>query len=714
MSRRRRTPSVLQLEASECGAAALAIILGYYGRFAPLDELRTLCGVSRDGSKASNVLRAARALGMEAKGMKAEPEQLGELELPLIAFVNFNHFLVVEEIGDRHVWVNDPAAGRRRESIEEFEQSFTGVALVFQPGPEFRRGDTRPSLIQSLRNRFDGVRGALGFVFLVSLALVVPGIVLPVFSRIFVDYVLIRALDDWLLPLAIGMALTAAARFALLQLQSQTLLNARLQMSLSTGRALMAKLLELPVAFFEQRYSGEIADRVRLNESLCDLLTGRLAQAAISLVTAFFFLVVMLFYNLGLTLAILALALLNAAVLILSNRFLAERYRKISIDEGKLSGARVAGLKDMETFKASGAEDMLFARWTGLAMAAQNGRQTVAAVTAVIAPLPPLIGALITATVIIWGGYAVMAGEMTLGGLVGYQTLAASFIAPVAALAGFGAELHQVRSFTGRLDDVMGQSSDPRFTTPPMAQASAGAPPRGSLRLDQVSFGYAPLDPALIEGLTLDLAPGMRIALVGASGSGKSTVGKLIAGLAHPTAGAVLVDDRPLLDWPRELLAPRLAYVRQEVMLFEGTVRDNLTLWDERISEPEMIQAARDAQVHDVIASRPGGYDAAILEGGANFSGGEKQRIEIARALATDPAVLVLDEATSALDPIGEHKVMEAIRRRGLTCVLIAHRLSAIRDCDLIVVLDRGRVIEQGDHRTLHAAGGAYARLVES
>lgn len=714
MSRRRRTPSVLQLEASECGAAALAIVLGYYGRFVPLDELRTLCGVSRDGSKASNVLRAARAFGMEAKGMKAEPEQLGELELPLIAFVNFNHFLVVEEIGDRYVWLNDPAVGRRRESIEEFEQSFTGVALVFRPGPEFRRGDTRPSLVRSLRNRFDGVRGALGFVFFVSLALVVPGIVLPVFSRIFVDYVLIRALDDWLLPLAIGMALTAAARFALLQLQSQTLLNARLQMSLSTGRALMAKLLELPVVFFEQRYSGEIADRVRLNESLCDLLTGRLAQAAISLVTAAFFLVVMLFYNFGLTLAVFALALLNAAVLILSNRLLAERYRKISIDEGKLAGARVAGLKDMETFKASGAEDMLFARWTGLAMAAQNGRQAAAAVTAVIAPLPPLIGALITATVIIWGGYAVMAGEMTLGGLVGYQTLAASFIAPVAALAGFGAELHQIRSFTGRLDDVMGQSSDPRFSAPLAAQVSAGAPPRGGLRLDQVSFGYAPLDPPLIHELTLELTPGTRIALVGASGSGKSTVGKLIAGLAHPTAGAVLVDGRPLLDWPRELLAPRLAYVRQEVMLFEGTVRDNLTLWDERIGEPEMIQAARDAQVHDVIASRPGGYDAAILEGGANFSGGEKQRIEIARALATDPAILVLDEATSALDPIGEHKVMEAVRRRGLTCVLIAHRLSAIRDCDFIVVLDRGRVIEQGDHRTLLAAGGVYARLVES
>jgi ABC-type bacteriocin/lantibiotic exporter with double-glycine peptidase domain len=366
----------------------------------------------------------------------------------------------------------------------------------------------------------------------------------------------------------------------------------------------------------------------------------------------------------------------------------------------------------METFKASGAEDMLFARWTGLAMAAQNGQQSAASVTAWIAPLPALISALITVTILVWGGYAVMSGDMTLGGLVGYQTLAASFVAPVAALAGFGAELHQIRSYTGRLDDVLGQSSDVRFTR---AQAALpGALPRGAVRLDNVGFGYAPLDPPLIDGLSLDLAPGTRIALVGASGSGKSTVGKLIAGLEQPRQGAVLVDGRPLLDWPREMLAPRLGYVRQDVMLFEGTIRDNLTLWDESIGEPEMIRAARDAHIHAVIASRPGGYDAAILEGGGNFSGGEKQRFEIARALATDPSILVLDEATSALDPISEHKIMEAVRRRGITCILIAHRLSAIRDCDLIVVLDRGRVVEQGDHAALLASGGHYARLLEA
>ncbi len=712
MPRRLRTPSILQLEASECGAASLGMILGYHGRYMGLDQLRTLCGVSRDGSKASSLLRAGRHLGLECKGLRAEPHHLANLALPAIAFVNFNHFLVVEAIDDHVAWVNDPAAGRRREPIEEFSDAFTGVILTFQPGPDFERGDTRPSLLQSLTGRFAGVHGALWFVLLVTLALVIPGIVLPVFSRIFVDYVLVRGLNDWLLPLLIGMALTALARFVLMELQGHALLKARTVMAFKTGRELMQKLLTLPIAFFDQRFTGEVADRVRLNEQLAGLLTGRLAEAAVSLATASLFLIVMLIYYWPLTLAVAALALCNAFVLIFSNRYLSERYRKISIDRGKLAGARVAGIKDMETFKASGAEDMLFARWTGLAVAAQNGEQQAARLRAWIAPAPPLIGALITVTILVWGGFAVMAGHMTLGGLVGYQTLAASFVTPITALAGFGAELHQIRSYTGRLDDVLAEPSDDRFTGP--APSFDGTLPRGALTLDAVSFGYAPLDPPLIDQLSLDMRPGDRIALVGASGSGKSTVGKLIAGLEQPRSGQVLIDGRPLLEWPRETLAARVAYVKQEVILFEGTIRENLTLWDDRIAEADMIRAARDAQIHDVIVSRPGGYDAPIAEGGSNFSGGEKQRLEIARALALDPAILILDEATSALDPVSEHKVMEAVRRRAISCILIAHRLSAIRDCDRILVLERGILVETGDHRSLIASGGVYASLVEA
>ncbi len=328
MARRLRTPSILQLEAAECGAASLAMILGYYGRFAPLDELRTLCGVSRDGSKASTVLRAAREFGLDAKGLKAEPDQLAGLGLPMIAFVNFNHFLVVEAIDAAHVWLNDPAFGRRKETREEFSDGFTGVVLTFKPGPAFLRGDTRPGLVRSLAARFTGVRAALLFIFLTSLALVVPGVILPVFSRIFVDYVLIRSLGGWIAPLLIGMTLTAIVRFGLIELQGHMLVRARLTMSLSTGIGFMEKLLTLPIAFFDQRFVGEIASRVRLNEDLADLLTGKLAAAAISLVTAMFLLIVLLIYSVPLTLMIVALALLNVVVFFLSNAALSESYRK--------------------------------------------------------------------------------------------------------------------------------------------------------------------------------------------------------------------------------------------------------------------------------------------------------------------------------------------------------------------------------------------------
>lgn len=711
MSRSGRTPTVLQLEATECGAACLAMVLGHHERFVPLDELRALCGVSRDGAKASSVLRAARTFGLTAKGLRAEPDHLANLDGPMIAFVNFNHFLVVERSDGRHVWINDPATGRRRETLAEFSEGFTGVVLVFERGPDFVPGDTRPRLVASLVGRFRGLEGALGFLLLASLALVVPGVVLPVFSRIFVDYVLVRGMTDWLVPLLIGMSLTAVARVTLTELQTRTLTATRMAMILGTGRELMGKLMRLPIAFFEQRFAGEIADRVRLNEALSELLTGSLALACANLVAALFFFAVMLLYHVPLALGVLVLAAANVAILAASTRALSDRYRKISIDRGKLMGARVAGLKDIETFKASGAEDLLFARWLDLTASAVNGSQRAAALSAWIAPLPGLVTALSAALVLIGGGLAVMAGQLTIGELVAFQTLAASFAAPIAALAGFGAELQQIRSYTGRLDDILNQQPDARVAA---EAATVNRLPRGHLRLEAVSFGYAPLDPPLIEGLELEVRPGERVALVGASGSGKSTLGKIIAGLETPRAGACLIDGLPLADWPRPGLAQRLAYVAQQVRLFEGTIRDNLTLWDPGLAEPDMIRAARDARIHHVIAARPGSYDAAVAEGGLNWSGGERQRLEIARALATDPALLVLDEATSALDPVTEMEVLEAIRRRGLTCIMIAHRLSAIRDCDQIVVMERGRIVESGTHRTLIGSGGTYQRLIEA
>lgn len=706
-----RTPSILQLEAAECGAASLAIVLGYWGRHAPLEQLRRLCGVSRDGAKASSIVKAGREFGMTAKGLKAEPEHLPAIRGPSIAFVNFNHFIVVEKATRSRVWVNDPAVGRRRMSIAEFSDAFTGVLLTFEPGEDFERLDERPSLAQALWRRLEGFRTALLFVFLVNLALVIPGIAVPVFSRIFVDYGLVRGLDAWIGPILIGMGATAAVRFVLLELQAQAQIRLTEALTMKTGAELFWRLLRLPVSFFDQRFAGEVTDRIRLNENLAELLTGRLAAAMIAAVTSVFFAAAMALYHPGLALAVVLLSLLNLVVLRVTTRALSETHRKVSIDEGKLMGARISALRDIETFKASGAEDIVFARWAGLETNVVNGRQEAGRIAAWAAPAPGLVSALIAAVVLIGGGWLVMRGQMTLGTLVAFQSLSASFSGPIARLAGFGAELQELRSFTQRLEDVLEQPLDAAFAKPESAMDRL---PSGEIRLESVRFGYAPLDPPLIDGLSLTIAPGRRVALVGASGSGKSTVGKLIAGLEVPQSGAVLIDGAAPSDWPREALARRFAYVQQDTALFEGSLRENLTLWDDRIEDGAVTAAAHDAAAHEVIAARPGGYEAILSEGGANFSGGERQRLEIARALSRDPAVIVLDEATSALDPISEKAVMDAIRRRGATSIIIAHRLSTIRDCDEIIVLDHGVPVERGRHADLMAAGGAYSRLVEA
>jgi NHLM bacteriocin system ABC transporter peptidase/ATP-binding protein len=701
------------MEATECGAAALAIVLGYHGRMVALEELRIACGVSRDGSKANNLVKAARTYGLNAKGFAKPPESLPALPLPLIVFWNFNHFLVVEGFGRDKVYLNDPATGPRVVSSEEFDEAYTGVVLVFEPGPDFRCGGTRPNLFQALRARLTGSGVALSLVILATLTLLVPGLALPAFARIFVDQVLVGGVTGWLEPLLLGMALTAVVRGVLTWLQQFYLLRLETQLAIGTAGRFFWHVLQLPVAFFTQRYAGEIGARVALNDRVARLLAGKLATTLLSLFLIGFYLLLMLQHDLLLTLIGVGVALLNVVALALIARRRADGNRQLQHDRGKLLGTAYAGVEMIETLKATGAEADFFARWSGYHAKVLNAEQRLARFSQVLSVVPPLLSALNTAAILVVGGLRIMDGQMTIGVLVAFQSLMASFLQPVNQLVALGGTLQEVGADLSRLDDVLRYPRDSHGGEESGAVASS-ARLNGQIELRDVSFGYNPMDPPLIAGLSLSIPAGARVALVGGSGSGKSTVAKLVAGLYAPWSGELLYDGQPRHTLPRATFTSSLAVVGQEITLFAGTVRENLSLWDATISEAAIMRAAEDAAIHAEILVRPGGYDALIAEGGRDLSGGQRQRLELARALALDPTVLVLDEATSALDPLTEQQIDANLRRRGCTCLIVAHRLSTIRDADEILVLERGTVVQRGSHAELISRPGSYRLLVQS
>jgi NHLM bacteriocin system ABC transporter peptidase/ATP-binding protein len=712
--RRVRAPTVLQMEAVECGAAALAMVLAHFGRWVPLEELRIACGVSRDGSKASNIVKAARQYGLEAKGFKKEPEALRQLRPPMILHWNFNHFVVLEGFRKGMVHLNDPAAGPRVVTEEELDQAFTGVVLTFEPGPGFQREGEPPRLIPALRKRLAGSGMAIAFVLLAGLALVLPGLTVPVFSKVFVDSILLESRRDWLPPLLLGMSLTALMIGALTWLQQSHLLRLETRLAVGGSSRFLWHVLRLPTEFFSQRFAGDISSRVGINDRVAQLLSRDLATNVLGSLMIVFFAAVLWWYDPVLTLVGIAVASLNVLALQLVSRKRVNGNRRLLQDQGKLMGTAIGGLQTIETLKATGGESDLFTRWAGYQAKVVNGRQELERYTQILDAVPPLLVAVNTALILGIGGIRVMNGDLTLGGLVAFQVLMASFIAPINRLVNLGGRLQTVEGDMNRLDDVLRYRIDPGAAAGPGEPIAEGAPVKldGRLELRGVTFGYSRLDPPLIEGLDLVLKPGSRVALVGGSGSGKSTISRLVTGLYQPWSGEILFDGRPRLEIPAGVIVNSLAAVDQSVFLFEGTVRENLTLWDATVPLPEVVAAAKDARIHEDVAARPGGYESPVEEGGANWSGGQRQRLEIARALVGRPSILVLDEATSALDPATEKLIDESLRRRGCTCLIVAHRLSTIRDADEIIVLERGKVVERGTHEELKGAEGPYARLI--
>lgn len=718
LNRRVKTPTLLQIEAVECGAAALGIMLSYYGRIVPLTELRAECGVSRDGSKASNILKAARNYGLEAKGFKKELTQLQDINPPYIVFWNFNHFLVVEGFYQNKVYLNDPASGPRSVSLAEFDESYTGVAMIMQPGAEFRRGGRKLNLALGLWSRLKSDRAALAYCLLAGFFLTFAELVVPVFSQIFVDEILIEERYLWLNPLLVAMAVSVILQAALTLLQLRYLRRLKIKLSVSMSSRFLWHILRLPVGFYAQRFAGEISSRTSLNNDVADVISGELATTAIDAVMIVFYAIIMSQYDLVLTAVVVSFATVNILTLQWISRQRKDANQKLLQEYGKASGASIAALQSIETLKASGLESDFFGRWSGYYTKAIDSQQEIGITNQTLAVLPVLLSALASAFLLLVGGLRVMDGYISIGMLIGFQGMMQNFQTPVTNLVSLGGKLQELEGNLIRLDDVLENPTDSHVENSRTIEensAQIDLPKlQGYIELRNVSFGYSRLEPALIENFNLSIKPGQRIALVGGSGSGKSTIAKLLSGLYEPWSGEILLDGRAKSQIPHQILTNSLAMVEQDIVLFGGTIADNLTLWDSTIPEKNIRKACRDAAIEDVVNKLAGGYNANLSEGAANLSGGQRQRLEIARALVNNPTILIMDEATSALDSETEKVVDRRLRRRGCTCVIVAHRLSTIRDCDLILVLDRGKIVQQGTHEELWQQEGVYSRLIKS
>lgn len=712
-----KVPVVMQLEIMECGAACLAMILAYYGKWITLEEARENCGVSRDGQNALNIVKAARNYGLECTGYSMDIVLFKSFEeFPCIVHWGFNHFVVVTGIKGNKVYINDPAIGQRTISFEEFDKNYTGIVITMRPGDKFVRDGKPKSVIQYAKKQLKGTKSIIALVIITAVITNIFGIINPIFSKIFMDRLLTGRNPEWLYPFIITLVLVnfVSLTASLIGAISSIRINGKVAVVGSTS--FMWKALHLPMKFYSQRMVGDIQSRQNMSASISNTLINTFAPLVLNSAMMVFYLVVMLRQSVFLSFFGIASITINYFVSrIISNKRI-NITRASARDSGKLYSTEIAGIEMIETIKASGSEVGYFEKWAGYQAHVNSAKIKSMKIEQGLGIIPGIVSIITNNAVLICGIMLVLNGQFTCGSVMAFQGLLSSFTAPATSLISTNQKINEMRTNMERLEDVMEYPSDERAeeTKYNPNEEKSYDKLSGKIELIDVTFGYSPLAKPLIENFNMTLKPGSRIALVGRSGCGKSTIAKLVSGLYKPWSGQILFDGEPIDKIDKSILRSSLAVVNQDIILFNDSIRENIRMWDKSIEDFEVILATRDADIYDDIISRPGGFDYVINENGNDLSGGQKQRIEIARTLALDPTIVILDEATSALDAITEGKVVKSINDRGVSCIVVAHRLSTVRDCDEIIVMDKGKIVDRGTHEELMARGGLYKEIVSS